>query len=55
VGDRVAVRVPFLLTTHDDRGRPVRRQGVASLQVATRDGGPRIVALSAESGPVARR
>ena len=55
VGDRVAVRVPFLLSTQDDRGRPVRRQGVASLQVALRDGGPRIVALSAESGPVARR
>jgi len=55
VGDRVTVRVPFQLNTHDDRGRPVRRQGVASVQVATRDGSPRIVALSAESGPVPRR
>jgi hypothetical protein len=55
MGDRVTVRVPFQLTTHDDRGRPVRRQGVASLQVATRDGGPRIVALSAEAGPAPRR
>ena len=55
VGDRVTVRVPFQLSTHDDRGRPVRRQGVASVQVATRDGAPRIVALSAESGPVPRR
>jgi general secretion pathway protein A len=55
VGDRVTVRVPFQLSTHDDRGRPVRRQGVASLQVATREGAPRIVALSAEAGPVPRR
>src|SRR5262245_12587617 len=54
MGDRVTVRVPFQLSTHDDRGRPVRRQGVASLQVATRDGGPRIAALSAEAGPVPR-
>ena len=45
MGDRVTVRVPFQLSTHDDRGRPVRRQGVASVQVATRDGSPRIVAL----------
>ncbi len=55
VGDRVTVRVPFLLSTRDDRGRSVRRQGVASLQVAMRDGAPRIVALAAESGPVPRR
>jgi type II secretory pathway predicted ATPase ExeA len=55
VGDRVTVRVPFQLSTHDDRGRPVRRQGVASVQVATREGSPRIVALSAEAGPVPRR
>ena len=55
VGDRVTVRVPFLLSTHDDRGRTVRRQGVASMQVAMRDGAPRLVGLSAESGPVPRR
>ncbi len=55
VGDRVTVRVPFLLSTHDDRGRPVRRQGVATLQVATREGAARIVSLSAEAGPVPRR
>lgn len=55
MGDRVTVRVPFQLSTHDDRGRPVRRQGVASLQVATHDGAARIVALNAESGPVPRR
>ncbi len=55
VGDRVTVRVPFLLNTHDDRGRTVRRQGVASLQVAMRDGSPRIVGLAAEAGPVPRR
>jgi general secretion pathway protein A len=54
-GDRVTVRVPFVLSTRDDRGRPVRRQGVASLQVAMREGAPRIVALSADSGPVPRR
>ena len=55
VGDRVTVRVPFQLSTRDDRGRAVRRQGVASLQVATHDGDARIVALAAESGPVPRR
>ena len=54
MGDRVAVRVPFLLATRDDRGRTVRRQGVASLQIAMRDGSPRIVELSAESGAVPR-
>lgn len=54
MGDRVAVRVPFLLNTHDDRGRTVRRQGVANLQIAMRDGAPRIVALSAEPGAVPR-
>jgi general secretion pathway protein A len=54
IGDRVTVRVPFVLSTRDQRGRPVRRQGVASLQVAMRDGTPCIVALSAESGPVPR-
>ena len=54
-GDRVTVRVPFQLNTHDDRGRPVRRQGVATWQIARRDGEPRIVALEAESRPVPRR
>jgi general secretion pathway protein A len=54
-GDRVTVRVPFQLNTHDDRGRPVRRQGVATWQIARRDGELRIVALEAESGPVSRR
>jgi hypothetical protein len=33
----------------------VRRQGVASLRVAMRDGEPRIVELTAEAGPVPRR
>jgi len=51
----VTVRVPFQLNTHDDRGRPVRRQGVATWQIARRDGEPRIVALEAESRPVPRR
>jgi len=55
VGDRVTVRVPFLLTTHDDRGRAVRRQGMATWEIAMRDGAPRIVALASESGPVPRR
>jgi type II secretory pathway predicted ATPase ExeA len=55
VGDRVTVRVPFLLTTHDDHGRAVRRQGVATWEIAMRDGTPRIVALASESGPVPRR
>lgn len=55
VGDRVTVRVAFLLSTRDDRGRTVRRQGIASLQVAMRDGSPRIVGLAAETGPVPRR
>ena len=55
VGDRVTVRVPFLLSTHDDRGRAVRRQGVATWQIAMRDGNPRIVALAREAGPVPRR
>src|SRR5262249_35194087 len=55
VGDRVTVRVPFLLNTHDDHGRAIRRQGVATWEIATRDGGPRIVALATESTPVARR
>jgi general secretion pathway protein A len=55
MGDRVTVRVPFQLTTHDDRGRAVRRQGVATWQIAMRDGSPRIVALASESGPVPRR
>jgi type II secretory pathway predicted ATPase ExeA len=54
-GDRVTVRVPFQLNTHDDRGRPVRRQGVATWQIARRDGEPRIISLEAESGPVPRR
>ena len=54
-GDRVTVRVPFQLSTHDDRGRPVRRQGVATWQIARRDGEPRIISLEAESGPVPRR
>ena len=54
-GDRVTVRVPFQLNTHDDRGRPVRRQGVATWQIARRDGELRIVALEAETGPVPRR
>ena len=54
-GDRVTVRVPFQLNTHDDRGRPVRRQGVATWQIARRDGELRIVALEAESRPVPRR
>jgi len=47
--------VPFQLNTHDDRGRPVRRQGVATWQIARRDGEPRIVSLEAESRPVPRR
>jgi type II secretory pathway predicted ATPase ExeA len=55
MGDRVTVRVPFLLTTHDDHGRAVRRQGVATWEIAMRDGTPRIVALASESGPVPRR
>jgi hypothetical protein len=55
VGDRVTVRVPFLLSTRDERGRTVRRQGIASLQVAMRDGSPRIVGLEAETGPLPRR
>ena len=54
-GDRVTVRVPFQLSTHDDRGRPVRRQGVATWQIARRDGEPRIISLEAESRPVPRR
>jgi general secretion pathway protein A len=55
VGDRVTVRVPFLLSTHDDRGRAVRRQGVATWEIAMRDGSPRIVSLASEAGPVPRR
>jgi general secretion pathway protein A len=55
MGDRVTVRVPFLLTSHDDRGRAVRRQGVATWEIAMRDGAPRIVSLASESGPVPRR
>jgi len=55
VGDRVAVRVPIVLSTHDDRGRAVRRHGVATWEIAMRDGAPRIVALATESGPVTRR
>jgi hypothetical protein len=55
VGDRVAVRVPFVLSTHDDRGRAIRRQGVATWEIAMRDGAPRIVALATESRPAARR
>jgi ketosteroid isomerase-like protein len=55
VGDSVTVRVPFQLTTRDDHGRTVRRQGVATWQIAMRDGSPRIVALASEPGPVPRR
>ena len=55
VGDRVTVRVPFQMTTRDDHGRTVRRQGVATWQIAMRDGSPRIVGLASESGPVPRR
>jgi general secretion pathway protein A len=55
VGDRVTVRVPFLLSTHDDHGRAIRRQGVATWEIAMRDGNPRIVALASETGPVPRR
>jgi general secretion pathway protein A len=55
VGDRVTVRVPFLLSTHDDHGRAVRRQGVATWEIAMRDGNPRIVGLASEAGPVPRR
>ena len=55
VGDRVTVRVPFQLNTRDGRGRAVRRQGVASLQVAMHDGTPRIVSLAADAAPVPRR
>src|SRR5262245_405244 len=55
VGDRVTVRVPFQLTTRDDHGRTVRRQGVATWQIAMRDGSPRIVGLASESGPAPRR
>ena len=33
----------------------VRRQGVATWEIATRDGAPRIVALGAESAPAPRR
>jgi general secretion pathway protein A len=54
-GDRVTVRVPFQLNTKDQRGRPVRRQGVATWQIARRDGEPRIVALEAETTPAPRR
>ncbi len=54
-GDRVTVRVSFQLNTHDQRGRPVRRQGVATWQIARRDGEPRIVALEAETTPAPRR
>ena len=54
-GDRVTVRVPFELNTRDQRGRPIRRQGVATWQIARRDGEPRIVSLEAEAVPVARR
>src|SRR5262249_52816207 len=54
-GDRVTVRVLFQLNTKDQRGRPVRRQGVATWQIARRDGEPRIVAMEAETTPVARR
>jgi hypothetical protein len=49
------VRVPFLLSTHDDHGRAVRRQGVATWEIAMRDGNPRIVGLASEAGPVPRR
>jgi hypothetical protein len=55
VGDRVTVRVPFLLSTHDDHGRAIRRRGVATWEIAMRDGSPRIVALASEAGPVPRR
>jgi hypothetical protein len=55
VGDRVTVRISFLLSTHDDRGRAVRRQGVATWEIAPRDRAPRIVALGAESAPAPRR
>jgi len=42
-------------TTHEDRGRALRRQGVATWEIAPRDGTPRIVALGAESAPAPRR